>query len=195
MAEPKIQRSTSPQQELPQDEKNSSFQGMKGKGEHENNILTDSDPVTEDEQPPTAATNAGESLSLPPKCMPYQRLIEKQSSTTPLSNEDITAPMLTQDAYQVNHSPYPQAANYTISDQAGINSTDQEYPTAAAQTISEAHHGNNISISIEQSVNNCLIYKYHSITESGEQRFPEELVTKMHEIIFYHYIQCLSPEQ
>ena len=106
MAEPKIQRSTSPQQELPQDEKNSSFQGMKGKGEHENNILTDSDPVTEDEQPPIAATNAGEPLSLPPKCMSYQRLIEKQSSTTPLSNEDITAPMLTQDAYQVNHSPY-----------------------------------------------------------------------------------------
>ena len=105
---------------------------MKGKGEHENNILTDSDPVTEDEQPPTAATNAGEPLSLPPKCMPYQRLIEKQSSTTPLSNEDITVPMLTQDTYQVNHSPYPQAANYTISDQAGINSTDQEYPTAAA---------------------------------------------------------------
>lgn len=126
--------------------------------------------------------------------MPYpepQRFIEILSSTTDLSyEEDITATTLTQDEYQISHgysSPHPQVINYAISDQyvAGINSTDQEYLNTAAQTISEAHHGNKISISIGQSVNNCLIYNTYSTTELGKQRLPEELVTKVRDIIFY----------
>ena len=188
--------------ESPQDEKNyHPFEGNEDK--HENDIPTNSDLVTGDEQPPIA-NNAGEPLSLPPRRMPYpepQRFIEILSSTTELSYEDnITATTLTRDEYQIIHgysSPHPQVINYAISDQyvAGINSTDQEYLIAAAQTISEAHHGNNISISIEQSVSNCLIYNTYSTTESGGQRLPEELVTKVHDIIFYHYAQCLSPKQ
>lgn len=180
------------QTESPQGEKNyHPFEGNEGK--HANDILPNSDLVTGDEQPPTA-NNAGEPLSLPPRRMPYpepQRYIEILSSTTELSYEDdITATALTWNAYQINHghsSPHPQAINYAISDQyaADINTTDQKYLTTAVQTISEAHHGNNISISVEQSVNNCLIYNTYSTTESREQRLPEELVTKVHDIIFY----------
>lgn len=159
MAEPSNQRSTSPQQELPQDVNNSSFQGMEGKGEHENNTLTDSDPVTEDEQPSTAS-NAGVPLSLPPRRAPYpepQESIEKLSSTTNLSyEEDIKENMLTCNAYQINDScssPHSKVVNYAINDQylAGIHLTDQNknttfintYPTTEPGPIAFRKNGHN----------------------------------------------------
>ena len=164
-----------PQRELQQDENLYNFHANE-----ENHFLRDSDPATGDEQPSNTTRR-----------VTHPEPIEILSSTTDLSyEEDITATALTWNAYQINHghsSPHPQAINYAISDQyaADINTTDQKYLTTAVQTISEAHHGNNISISVEQSVNNCLIYNTYSTTESREQRLPEELVTKVHDIIFY----------
>lgn len=174
---------------LPQDENYHHFEG--NEDQHVNNILTDSDPVTDEqltdsnpetEQPSTPTNERDRSQLLLPRHASYSKFwefLEKLSSNTDLSYEEnienITA--LTWDAYQENHghsSPHPQVINYAINDHINtttLNSTtniydstvqEQEYATA------QPHHGN-LGVSTEHSINNCLVYNSYS-TESREQR-------------------------